>query len=229
MVADSSERAPSAPPADTRLLLVRHGESNATVERILGGELSDTGLSELGRRQSRALHDRFEEEPARVDIVVSSTLDRALETAQIVSPALGVSEIHEDPELVERRPGEADGMAFDEYLKEYGSGIWSDPYLELSPGGESEAQFHARAVEALSTLITRYIGMTVIVFCHGGVIDVAFRAFLDLPRYGGFDLWTVNTSITEMLRVNGREPPRWRLVRYNDAAHLAGLPRKTVK
>ena len=44
----------------TRLILIRHGESNVTVERILGGEKSCTGLSDLGRAQACALRDRLE-------------------------------------------------------------------------------------------------------------------------------------------------------------------------
>lgn len=216
------------PDIDTRMLLVRHGESNATVGRLLAGELADTGLSELGIRQSEALRDRLSAEGMRVDGVVASTLPRALETAEIVAPTIGVTEIQTDAELVERRPGEADGLTFSEYLDKYGDGIWTDPYLPLAPGGESASGFHRRAGAALSRVLLEYSGRTVMVFCHGGVIDVAFREFLDVSRYGGFDLWTLNTSLTELLHTTDGGAQRRTLVRYNDAAHLAGLPRKTV-
>ena len=43
----------------TRVILIRHGESNVTVQRILGGEKSCTGLSELGQQQATALRDRL--------------------------------------------------------------------------------------------------------------------------------------------------------------------------
>ena len=212
---------------ETQLLLVRHGESNVTVDHILGGELTDTGLSGLGRRQSEALRDRLAADGVSVDAVVSSTLPRALETAEIVAPALGVAEIEKERELVERRPGEADGMHFTDYLERYGNGIWDDPYMELSPGGESAAAFQHRTVIALSETLIRHSGRRVMVFCHGGVIDVAFREFLDVPRYSGFDLWTLNTSLTEFLHISTGTAHRWRLIRYNDAAHLVGLPPKT--
>ena len=222
-MAENDER----PDIETRLLLVRHGESNVTVERVLGGELSDSGLSDLGRRQSQALRDRLGAEACAVDAVFSSTLPRALETAEIVAPALGATEIQKERDLVERRPGEADGMTFKAYLDKYGSGIWADPYKVLSPGGESAAAFHHRTVAALSELVVDYSGQTVMVFCHGGVIDVAFREFLDVSRYSGFELWTRNTSLTEFVHIGGGEAQHWRLVRYNDAAHLVGLPSKT--
>ena len=64
------------------------------------------------------------------------------------------------------------------------------------------------------------------VVCHGGVVDVAFRSLLGLPITGGFELHTVNTSLTELVQTR---PGRWRLARYNDAAHLAGLPAETPR
>ena len=63
------------------------------------------------------------------------------------------------------------------------------------------------------------------IVCHGGVIDVAIRQLLDLPRRGQFDLWTLNTSLTEFLVDDtGTTRGRWTLIRYNDHAHLVGLP-----
>ena len=58
---------------------------------------------------------------------------------------------------------------------------------------------------------------------HGGVMDVMVRQCLGVGVAAPFDLWTQNTSITELVRGE-----RWMLRRYNDAAHLAGLPDKTV-
>ena len=93
----------------TRVILVRHGESNVTVQRILGGEKSCTGLSDLGRKQASALHDRLDKEKAKVDHLYASTMPRAMETAEIIQPSLRLDQLHLDPELVEHRPGEADG------------------------------------------------------------------------------------------------------------------------
>ena len=62
--------------------------------------------------------------------------------------------------------------------------------------------------------------------CHGGVIDVAFRDYLSIGISDAFDLWTLNTSMTEFVTTIGEGRPQLR--RYNDAAHLAGLPLKTA-
>lgn len=212
----------------TRLIFVRHGESVVTVDRVIGGERTCTGLTELGRAQAQALADRLATgyEPP-VDVLWTSTLPRAIETAEIVTPALGGLPLNIDPELVERRPGEADGIRFSEFGDHYELVDWRDhPHKPLAPGGESLATFHHRASAAIYSLVDSHAGETVMVVCHGGVIDVAFRSLLELPMTSRFNLWTINTSLTEM----AREPSggAWSLVRYNDAAHLdrAGHPRQ---
>ena len=62
--------------------------------------------------------------------------------------------------------------------------------------------------------------------CHGGVVDAVFRQLLGLPGTGGFELHTVNTSLTEFTHTR---PGRWRLARYDDAVDLEGLPKETPR
>jgi len=216
----------------TRLLLVRHGESMVTVKRIVGGAASCTGLSDLGRAQAERLRDRFGagHEPA-VDRIVSSTMPRAVETARIVAEALGGLTVDTDGELEEQRPGDADGLPWDAVEDAFGPYHGERyPHRRLAPGAESLAEFHQRVGAALHRLVEDNLGRTVLVSCHGGVIDMAFRGMLGLPLRSGYDLWTTNTSITEFGATHpvGEHPHRWRLVRYNDASHLAGLPRASA-
>jgi probable phosphoglycerate mutase len=211
----------------TRLVLVRHGESMVTVDRVLGGLKTCRGLSPLGVRQAEALRDRLTrtQEFGRVDVLYSSTLPRARETAEILRPALGHVPIIEDVDLCEHDPGEADGMPFEEITAKYGDFEWDrEPYRIAIPGSESVAHFHHRVAEALQRIATAHESETVVVSCHGGVIDIAMRSLLRGPIVGSYELWTLNASITEFVR-NG---PKWRLVRYNDAAHLEGLPADTA-
>ena len=123
-----------------------------------------------------------------------------------------------------RVPG---GLAFSEFIDRFGHPDWErDPHAITFPGGETVAEFHHRVGRALSRIVHEHAGGAIVVVCHGGVVDVAFRALLGLPMTGGFELHTVNSSLTEL--VHGR-PGRWRLVRYNDAAHLAKLPIETPR
>ena len=232
-VATTGQLSPHEPPAGgpTRITLIRHGESNVTVQRVIGGHRTCSGLSELGRRQSERLARRLREDlEAPVDVLVSSQFARAIETAEIIRSALGVENVVRWADFGEHDPGpELDGMTFDGYVERFGTPDWNgDPYAEIFPGGETTAQFHARVRGALDRLLATYAGLHVAVACHGGVVDAVFRSVLQLPATGGFALHTLNTSLTEFVAPDDPTAP-WRLERYNDAAHLAGLPAATER
>ena len=205
----------------TRLVLIRHGEAQSAVDQIVAGEKGCSGLSDLGRRQAAALRARLElsGELLRVDALYASVLPRAVETAAIVAPAIGDHEIEQDCDLCELHPGEADGLRWDEYRDRYAVDPW-DPHREMAPGGESWVSFLGRVGAALRALVERHAGETVVVACHGGVIIGSMINGLGLPNTGGhFRIGPENTSLTEWLV----DDEAWRLIRYNDAAHLAAL------
>ncbi len=211
----------------TRLVLIRHGESNATVRRMIGGPRTCSGLSPLGQLQSERLRDRFlhhNEIPA--DVLISSSFPRARETAQIIAPGLGSLSINVMPQWGEHDPGpQCDGMTYKDFIDLYGMPDWeTDPHAITFPGGETVAEFHLRVGAALANTVRTYDGATIVVTCHGGVIDAILRTALRAPTTGFFEVHTLNTSITEVQHLRAG---RWKLVRYNDAAHLSGLPTST--
>jgi probable phosphoglycerate mutase len=220
--------APATLACVTRLILVRHGESKATVRRTIGGPRTCDGLSDLGAVQAQRLHDRLRDtEEIRADALYASGYPRAQETAQAIAPALGL-EVTVDPAWGEHDPGpESDGLTFDEFVARNGNPDWEAHIdAELFPSGETVRQFHARIDGAVRRVLAEHEGGTIVVVCHGGVIDAVMRTALQAPPRGGFDLFTKNTSLTEFLVVR---PDRWRLERYNDAAHLAGLPAESPR
>lgn len=213
----------------TRLVLVRHGESNVTVEQRFSSARSCTGLSALGRRQAERLRDRIAaggELPTHDVELYASGYARAIETAEIIAPALGASLAIEEG-FGEQDPGPTcDGLPFSEYVERFGRPDWdANPYANVFPDGESVAAFDFRVGTTLARVLDGHAGGTVVVVCHGGVIDRVLRQLLRSPKTGVFELFTRNTSLTEFV-----EPAagRWRLVRYNDAAHLTGLPTSTA-
>jgi len=214
----------------TSLVLVRHGESNVTVNRTIGGRRTCSGLSELGRQQALRLRDRLSATGEFADaVLVSSDFARAIETAELIAPALDDPDVEVDPGFGEHDPGpEVDGMSFVEYVDRFGTPDWTgDPHQDVFPGGgETVAQFHDRVARTLDQTIDRHPGRTVLVACHGGVVDATFRHLLRLVTLGAFELHTVNTSISEFTSASDET---WRLVRYNDAAHLTGLPAETPR
>lgn len=215
-------------PASTRLILVRHGESIVTTQRVIGGPRTCSGLSALGVQQAERLRDRLAETgEIEADVLVASAYPRAKETAEVIAPALGLDVVVE-PGFGEHDPGpDCDGMSFADFVERHGMPDWeSDPYAVTFPGGETVAEFDLRVGTAMSRVRRDYAGQTVVIVCHGGVIDGIMRMALRTARTGVFELHTLNTSLTELVLVR---PDRWRLLRYNDAAHLAGLPRETPR
>ncbi|MBW3548424.1 MAG: histidine phosphatase family protein [Actinobacteria bacterium] len=210
----------------TRLLLVRHGESQAQVDRVVGGPTGCSGLSDLGRRQVRALARRWHGHGPAADRLLASTLPRAVETAEILSPALGELKVEQDGQLCELEPGECDGLNWDDYQDRWGIDMRADPYAPLSPGGESVADFLLRVGRTLHRIAVDHVGSTVVVACHGGVVDGSLMCFLGLPlqRVADLDLRATNAAVTEWLvEIEPGRSPRWALRRYNDTAHLEGL------
>lgn len=215
--------------AVTRLIFVRHGESNTTVARRIGGFRTCSGLSPLGQQQAERLRDRWQANPEfDADVLIASQFPRAGETAAIVAPALGGLPIEIVDGFGEHDPGEeCDGLTFADFVERYGERDWeNDPYTIGFPGGETLAAFHLRVGLSISETVHRHEGKTIVVFSHGGVIDAALRQALKAPLNGAFDVWTLNTSISEFQLVR---PGRWKIHRYNDHAHLAGLDLETPR
>lgn len=209
--------------AATRIVLIRHGESMATVNRVVGGHEGCTGLSPLGRRQVEALAERLARtgELGEVAALVASVLPRAVETAEILAPALGGLPVRRDCDVCELHPGEGDGLSWAEFEDRYPAPSPRSRFEPWSPGGESWADLVARSGRALQALAADHEGATVVVACHGGVISSSFVAFGNLSIRKDFRLPTDNASITEWERGPGDR--RWSLRRYNDAAHLSPL------
>ena len=241
---------PVAPKA-TRLTLIRHGQALCNVERRVEGVAQCRGLSELGRLQAARLGARLSAERFVPDLIVASPIRRARETAEILARALGRQVDVFDADVEEVRPGEAEGMTWDQYFAFYGAVEGWDPAVAFAPGGEAWVHFADRVSRTLDRLAATHVGQTVAVVAHGGVIDASVFHFFGLDPYlrAPIDFETANASLTEWeLRsfrpytasiagptatvVAAEAGPdsaavedvrRWRLARYNDAAHLHGL------
>ena len=209
---------------DTNLILIRHGESRAQVEGFLSGHDTCSGLSEHGRRQAVALRDRLAatRELADVDLVYTSILQRSMETAEIIGPALGDARRRAECEWCELHVGAAEGMTFAALRERYPTaGEPGNPFHEAVPGAETWSEFAARVGARLHRVAHEHAGRRIVVVGHGGTIGASFVALGNLSIRDALNLTTetVNTSITEWSG-NGGD---WRLVRYNDAAHVRTL------
>jgi broad specificity phosphatase PhoE len=205
----------SAPP--TRLLLIRHAHHDPR-GRFL--QHACTGITEAGAEQARALAARLAADATLVSAaVLASRARRALDTAAILARALATSVAEETCDLCEMHPGAAEGLTQEEMAQRFG------PSYQSVPGAESFLDWLPWAGAALEGIAHRYPGRVILTATHAGVIRAS------LVRLGGMaiehasHLIPDNTGITEWSFVG--EPAedrvtRWRLERYNDAAHLGG-------
>ncbi len=210
----------------TRLYLIRHGESAPNITPIMGGMRGDSGLTPVGVSQAERLRDRLEATgEIAADVLIASPLPRARQTAEIIAQALRLPLLMDD-EVQEIRVGEADGLHPDEARARYGWNGTPDVYQPIAPGGESAGEFLLRVGRALTRIVHQHAGKTVVIICHGGVIDGSLTCFMGLSTLRGspVHLHTQPTSITgweHRVAEEGRSP--WWLLGYNDALHLRVL------
>jgi probable phosphoglycerate mutase len=146
----------------TRLLLVRHGQSVWNADGRWQGQ-ADPPLSELGRHQAFHAAQRV----GSVDVIIASDLERARDTALIISEAIGVGPVVIEPGLRERDAGEWSGLTRPEI--EAG---WPG-YLDerrRPESWESDESVLRRLHEVLRRIDEEYAGADVLIVTHGGVV-----------------------------------------------------------
>lgn len=203
-----------------RLILVRHGDAHAGLRGVIAGPTGCRGLTDLGREQAAALRESIRSSGRpEVDVLMTSTLPRAIETASIVAPALGFEEVSQDCDLCEVHTGEADGLEWAEYSSRFGAvNMLDEPDRPFAPGGDSWTGFHQRVDAMMGRLAEVHAGERVMAVCHSGVIAASMRVRLGGHLIDGARLIPTNTGLTEW--EFDEMSARWTLRRYDDAHHL---------
>ncbi|MDO4916904.1 MAG: histidine phosphatase family protein [Rothia sp. (in: high G+C Gram-positive bacteria)] len=182
----------SEPDLSGSLMLIRHGQTDWNKQHLMQGT-SDIPLNDLGRQQAHETGNKLREQGLSFDVLVSSPLSRAFETAQIIGEELGLSVSRTYDDLIERAYGEAEGLDIPaEERKE------PDAYYD---GVESERALYVRGVKILREITHDYPGQRVLAVSHGSLIRRVLSAAhgkewatavpnaeaLDIPLPGLFD------------------------------------------
>ncbi|HEX8804430.1 MAG TPA: histidine phosphatase family protein [Acidimicrobiales bacterium] len=148
--------------SETRVLLVRHGQSEWNETGRWQGQ-ADPPLTDLGRTQA------FEAARAlgAVDAVWASDLQRAAATAMVLSESLGVGPVVLDLDLRERDAGEWSGLTRDEIEERYPGYLGNGA---RPPGWEPDERLLARALRVLARIGEAVPGGDVVAVTHGGLI-----------------------------------------------------------
>ncbi|MGV9192941.1 histidine phosphatase family protein [Microbacterium sp. MC2] len=161
----------------TTLTLVRHGETDWNLNRLIQGS-TDIPLNDTGRAQARAAALRLKEQLADAGpvVVASSDLSRAHETARIIAAEFGVAEPQKYPALRERGYGQAEGMDVHRFRTQFG-----DWHTAQVPEAEAWADVRSRAIAGVREVIrdarraTAPRAPALIVVSHGALIRELIR------------------------------------------------------
>ena len=162
----------------TRFLLLRHGQTELSVQRRYSGR-GNPELTDLGRRQAQAAA-KYLAEQGGISAVISSPLQRARATASSAAAALGLDVVVDD-DLIETDFGAWEGLTFSEAAQ-------ADPDLHRRwlrdtslepPDGESMAAVRDRVQRVRDRIVVDHAGETVLVVSHVTPIKSILQLALD--------------------------------------------------
>lgn len=184
----------------TFIRMIRHGETDWNVEGRTQG-WTDLPLNKRGRQQAKQIIDDLAKK--KWDLIVTSPLQRAKETAHIIQDDIALPVLISD-HFKERHYGDVEGMLRHERKKRYPTNIY--------PNSESREALTIRVVNGMEKLHKTYPGKNILLITHGGAINAALTAFSD--GLYGFDRTSVqNVSFTDfhfhenhwhILKINGK-------------------------
>jgi isoleucyl-tRNA synthetase len=148
--------------------VIRHGESESNVTRIIDSEGKgdeNNHLTEIGREQAR--HAGHFAKEKNIDIIITSPFLRAEETARIIKEACG-AELIVDERLREFHTGIYSGKSIDEFHK--AERVFYSHLDKKIPGGESHRDVMNRTMSALYEYEEKYEGKTILMVTHGGIL-----------------------------------------------------------
>lgn len=149
-----------------KVYLLRHGETEGNVKGSYSG-ITDTPLTELGKQQAVDAHLRFED--IKFDVVVSSPLSRALDTARVFTD----TKILTNEGLKEMNFGLFEGMTYDEIQEKYPEEAkkWAGTTKGYTfPEGESLNSFYDRVIKVYQDIIENNQVENLLIVAHSGVI-----------------------------------------------------------
>jgi probable phosphoglycerate mutase len=186
------------------ITFVRHGNTDFNVEKRAQGHMNNP-LNDTGRQQAVYVAKRLAEE--QWDILISSDLLRAKETAETIAAALNMPISQFDARLREISRGQIEGTIEQERVEKWGAD-WK--LLEL--GEESMESVRERGMSFVNEIAAQHPGKRILVVSHGFLMGQTFKGLMQDEATGN-DLQ--NTSVTTIAK-NGE---RWEYQLYNCIKH----------
>lgn len=188
----------------TSICLVRHGETDWNKAMRVQGT-TDIPLNQTGREQAEEAREFLEE--SDWDILITSPLSRARQTAEIINKYMQMPIVEMDV-FKERGYGDAEGLTPEERQQQF-------PGLREYPNQEPKAAVTKRVLEGMDEILKSYPDKHVLLVAHGGVIN-SILAHLSGGELGSGKTKLVNACLSNIHYEDGN----WRIKNYNQVDHL---------
>lgn len=210
----------------TRICIVRHGETDWNADERIQGQI-DVPLNPVGQGQAQAAASALASE--KFSALYSSDLRRAHDTAAAAAHMLHLS-VQLDPGLRERRYGEYEGLTRNEIRQriDYGRYIARDPDFDFH-GGESLRTFAERVETTITRLAKTHAGQSILIFTHGGVLDIVHRVAMRRPLDTKRDFPIPNAALNWIAVDNDDRNAGWTVLSWAVQPHLAATRALTVE
>lgn len=180
------------------LYVVRHGETDFNIQGRFTGS-RDVSLNSTGMNQAKLVAEKLQ--GRKVDLIIASTLKRALQTANIIASCIDKPVITMS-EFVERCAGVYEGLTREEVQKKYPE-LWSQNitrvYDRAPDGGESMREVRERVSRGLNYICRTYSRQDIVLVTHGYVSKEIHRYFSKLSEEEFFAYTMKNCEVAEYL------------------------------
>lgn len=202
--------------AMTRILLVRHGETEANKLKIVQGRGLDYELNETGLDQARQLARRLKD--IKIDHIFTSPQRRAYQTAEAVSGFHPNTPLTVRFDLAETGMGRLEGVHLDVVKNEFPESDWDKEDFRQQIGGESFEYYQRHFTHYLPSWLKQHDGQTILISTHGGKLKAILRKLVREEYQEAIrNSHPTNTSVTE---VEWTPETGGHIVFYNDNSHL---------
>lgn len=204
--------------AQYQIIFLRHGESVGNAESRHQGQ-ADFPLTEKGKGQAKDLAHLWKDSGQQFDLILSSPLTRALDTAKIIAHILDIP-LETDPLWMERDNGKLAGLLHEEAEEKIPRPDFIPLYQPIAETGESQWELYLRAGKAINSLMKREPGRYLVVG-HGGLFDMVMHSVIGVSPQPDFQsAWFrfSNTGFTPV--VYHLREGRWEIQGHNLSPHL---------
>lgn len=186
----------------TQLYMTRHGQTLWNAAGRMQGQLN-SDLTELGKHQALWLGERLND--VDLDIIISSSSKRALDTAELIRGSRNI-EIIKKETLREMHLGSWQGMHFQDIKENFPKAyddFWHHPHKYVPVDGEGFEQLNKRVIDEVECIIKKYEHKKILIVAHGVVLRALITYFEEKPQNEFWQGIHMDSTCLNLLEIKG--------------------------